>query len=120
MRRPILTIFLIGVLAFGAVFLAAPWFAFRALRSAAKANDIQRYARIGCYQRAEPVPSGPGSRTLSAVASTRRPGIAMRRCRIMQTEQAAFLGTLERGLGFLHSGPWWPRSRLDAPARSDR
>ena len=46
MRRPILTIFLIGVLAFGAVFLAAPWFAFRALRSAAKANDIQAMAEL--------------------------------------------------------------------------
>jgi len=46
MKRPILTIFVIGVLAFGAVFLAAPWFAFRALRSAAKANDIQAMAEL--------------------------------------------------------------------------
>ena len=46
MKRPILTIFLIGVVAFGAVFLAAPWFAFRALRSAAKANDIQAMAEL--------------------------------------------------------------------------
>ena len=46
MKRPILTIFLIGLVAFGAVFMAAPWFAFRALRSAAKSNDIQAMGEL--------------------------------------------------------------------------
>ena len=45
-QRPNLTIFLIGVIAFGLVFMAAPWFAFRALRSAAKSNDIQAMSEL--------------------------------------------------------------------------
>ena len=46
MKRPILTIFVIGLVAFGVVFLTAPWFAFRALRSAARANDIQAMGEL--------------------------------------------------------------------------
>jgi len=46
MRRPILTLFLVAVLAFGAVFVSAPWFAFRALRAAAQSNDIQAMAEL--------------------------------------------------------------------------
>jgi len=46
MRRPILTIFLVAVVAFAAVFVSAPWFAFRALRAAAQANDIQALAEL--------------------------------------------------------------------------
>ena len=46
MKRPFLTIFLIAILGVGAVFVSAPWFAFRALRAAAQANDIQALAEL--------------------------------------------------------------------------
>jgi len=49
MKRPLLTLFVIGLIGFGLVFLAAPWFAFRALRSAAQANDIQAMGELIDY-----------------------------------------------------------------------
>ena len=41
MRRAFLILLLIGVVGAGVSFVAAPWFAFRALRAAAQANDIR-------------------------------------------------------------------------------
>jgi hypothetical protein len=46
MRRPILTLLLVAILAVGVVFVSAPWFAFRALRAAAQASDIQAMAEL--------------------------------------------------------------------------
>jgi hypothetical protein len=46
MRRPFMTLILVLLLAGGVVFVSAPWFAFRALRAAAQANDIQALAEL--------------------------------------------------------------------------
>jgi len=46
MKRPFFNLFLIALIAFGAIFISAPWFAFRALHAAAISNDIQAMAEL--------------------------------------------------------------------------
>jgi hypothetical protein len=46
MRRAFGILLLIGALVYGAAFITAPWFAFRALRAAAQASDIQTMAEL--------------------------------------------------------------------------
>jgi hypothetical protein len=46
MKRPFFNLFLIALVAFGVVFVSAPWFAFRALHAAAVSNDVQAMAEL--------------------------------------------------------------------------
>ena len=46
MKRPFFNLFVIALVAFGVVFVSAPWFAFRALHAAAQSNDVQAMAEL--------------------------------------------------------------------------
>ena len=48
-QRPILTLFLIGLVLAAVGFAAGPWLAFRSLRSAARFNDLQALAEVVDY-----------------------------------------------------------------------
>ena len=67
MKRPIFNLFLIALVAFAAIFVSAPWFAFRALHAAAVSNDVQAMAELidfnavrqGVQSQLDPAASAP-------------------------------------------------------------
>ncbi len=67
MKRPFFNLILIAIVAFAAIFVSAPWFAFRALHAAAISNDVQAMAELidfnavrqGLQSQVDPAASAP-------------------------------------------------------------